>query len=268
MDYATHILLSGSIEQKLISPQHISFGPNRKMALPAQPGRDPKIKLSEKKIKFPRGHFHVTENKAIALHSFANHELLACEMMAAALLIFPHDTDELKRFKRGIISSLRDEQLHFQLYVQELNRLGYEFGDFPLNGFFWQQMGKMNTPAKYLSVMSLTFEAANLDFASHYEKIFRGCGDIQIADVLNRVLKDELSHVAFGVRYLNKWRENKTLWDYYLENLPWPITPARSKGKIFERELRLDASMSESFIDQLVAYESHFSITNRREWKH
>ena len=136
----------------------------------------------------------------MALHSFANHELLAIEMMAAALLIYPHEKEEQKRFKRGVLSALKDEQKHLGLYIARLNELGYEFGDFPLNDFFWRQMDKLKTPSQYAAVMALTFESANLDFAQFYAKIFRSFDDEKTASILDVVLKDELSHVGPGAR--------------------------------------------------------------------
>ncbi len=69
--------------------------------------------------------------------------------MAAAILIYPHHTEELKRFKKGIFKALQDEQLHFKLYVKRLNEIGHEFGDFPLNDFFWRQMGKLDSPSNF-----------------------------------------------------------------------------------------------------------------------
>ncbi len=267
-DFASQILMKGELSDKLVDPTRIIFDEyNSDFTLPKAPVRCDRITISTENIKFPRGHFHLKEKKAIALHSFANHELLACEMMAAALLLYPHDTDELIRFKRGIISTIKDEQKHLKLYIRELNKLGYEFGDFALNDFFWSYMSKLETPAQYTALMALTFEAANLDFAAYYEKIFRGLGEDDIANVLAEVLKDEISHVGFGVRYMNKWREDKDLWNYYQENLPWPMTPARAKGKVFERTPREKAGLDENFLEAIEQYKDDFSVTSRREWK-
>ena len=72
-----------------------------------------------------------------------------------------------------------------------MNDLGYEFGDFPLNQFFWKHMHQMKTPAEYLAIMALTFEAANLDFAHFYENVFREHGDIKSANILKVVYDDE-----------------------------------------------------------------------------
>lgn len=271
-EFANKILFGSTLEDKLIQPEKIEFDDDQKFCaevfnLPLKPARSEKIGFSHENIKFPKGHFHLREKQAIALHSFANHELLACEMMAAALLRYPHNTEELKRFKRGVINTIFDEQKHFKLYVQQLERIGYNFGDYPLNDFFWSYMKDLDTPEKYTAVMAMTFESANLDFATYYEKIFRDLGEVEIADVLLEVLKDEISHVGLGVRYLNKWRENRELWSYYLSQLPWPLTPARSKGQHFAYSPRVRAGMPKDFIQSQKNYKDEFKVTKRKEWK-
>lgn len=232
--------------------------------LPSLPGRKGKLAFSDNQLKFPKAtRLNEIDKKAMALHSFANHELLAIEMMAAALLIYPHHTEEDLRFKKGILTALKDEQKHLGLYIHRLNELGYGFGDFPLNDFFWRQMEKLKTPSQYVALMALTFEAANLDFAQYYAKIFRGFGDDKTAAVLETVLEDEISHVAFGSFWMKKWRADKNLWDYYLQSLPWPLTPARSRGIDFDPGLHSRAMGDEGFISSLVSYDDDFRITKR-----
>ncbi|MCO4754306.1 MAG: DUF455 family protein [Bacteriovoracaceae bacterium] len=268
VDFAREILFGSSLKSKLLDLDKISF---EKTAIPdlefTYPGRDKGIELSEQQMRFPKGHFHIDEKKAQALHSFANHELLAVEMMAAALIIYPHHTDELKRFKLGIFHALQDEQKHFKLYTNRLNEVGYAFGDFPLNDFFWKQMHKLKTPAQFCAVMSLTFEAANLDFAHFYEKVFRELGDNKTANILKVVYEDEISHVQLGARYLDRWKEDKDLWSYYNESLPWPLTPARSKGKLFVEEARRKARLDQEFINKVKGYKDDFRVTHRKDWK-
>ncbi len=267
-EYCRQILLGPEIEDKLLEIKDFEFAQmDLSFELPKLPARSERIKISDKNVKFPKGNFHERDKLARALHSFANHELLAIEMMTSALLLYPHDTDELKKFKRGVIASLKDEQKHFKLYVERLNELGYEFGDFALNDFFWNQMSKLKTPSQYLAVMSLTFEAANLDFAHFYQHLFKELGDDKTADILKIVLDDEISHVALGVTYLNKWKQDKRLWDYYNESLPFPLTPARAKGKHFIEHVRAKAKMDSLFIEKMKNYDDHFAITKRKEWK-
>lgn len=268
-DFAKQILFGETLTDKLFTADQVSFDDalNLLEKLPKSPARHKKIKMTEKNSRFPKGHFHLNDKKALALHSFANHELLAIEMMAAALLLYPHNTPEQIQFKKGVIGTLKDEQKHFSLYVERLHDLGYEFGDFDLNDYFWSQMSLLRTPAQYMSVMALTFEAANLDFAAYYRDQFLQVDDSKTAGILDVVLKDEISHVAFGANYLNRWRGDKKLQDYYYENLPGNLTPARAKGKFFLKDLREQARLDNEFISWIETYQDDFRVTQRKEWK-
>lgn len=262
-----HILYSPNLEDKLISLDHIHFdGPYpRDFILPKFPERNNKLSFSDKQLKFPKAQSLSSDNKkAQALNSFANHELLAIEMMASAILLYPNETEEDKRFKKGILKTLIDEQKHLSLYNERLHDLGYEFGDFPLNDFFWKQMPNLKTPKEYCAVMALTFEAANLDFALYYEKVFKNLDDEKSANIMKVIYEDEISHVRLGVNYLNRWRKDKSLWDYYLEVLPFPMTPERSRGIEFDEASRIEAKLDLEFIEKVKEYSSGFSVTKRK----
>lgn len=271
VDFAREILNGDSYKSKLFGLEEqnlkLEFSKSTEKTAFDQPSRQSKIALTDKQIKFPKGHFHKPEKMAIALNSFANHELLATEIMANMLLLFPQETDEQKRFKRGIFSALRDEQKHLKLYVERLNELGYELGDFPLNDYFWRQSKKITNESEYLSIMSITFEGANLDFAALYRDQFLKIEEFKTAEILEIVLKDEISHVAYGVQWLSKWKKDKSLWQYYLDNLPYPLTPARARGKTFNKVDRLKAKMDENFLSDLLNFDDQFSVTKRKEWK-
>jgi uncharacterized ferritin-like protein (DUF455 family) len=265
--FAQQVLLGESLENKLTT-FNFEWNTWEHFELPCLPGRSGRLSFSDKTFKFPKSaRLNENDKKAAALHSFANHELLAIEMMAAALLIYPHRSDEDIRFKKGILTALQDEQRHLSLYIGRLNELGYEFGDFPLNDYFWRQMEKLKTPSQYLAVMSLTFEAANLDFAQYYSNVFKSFGDFATAEILDSVLDDEISHVAFGAHWMKKWRDDKNLWDYYRSCLPHPLTPARSKGINFDHIIHAKAIGQEDFMLSLASYEDDYSITKRNSRK-
>ena len=262
-EYAETILLGESLPDKYLD---VSFDWSdwQEFTLPENPGRKDKIAFSTQKLTFPKAaRLGEADKKAMALHSFANHELLAIEMMAAALLIYPHKSEEDVRFKKGIVTALKDEQKHLGLYISRLNELGYEFGDFPLNDFFWRQMGKLKTASEYTAMMALTFEAANLDFAQYYASVFRSFGDLKTAAILDIVLEDEISHVAFGAHWMKRWRQDKSLWEYYLSTLPGPITPCRSRGINFDPKIHAKAMNDDDFIAALTNYDDNFNITKR-----
>lgn len=264
LEFCQNILLGENLNDKFLSTP-VEWTAYKEFELPKSPGRRGSLSFSEKRVKFPKAqNLNENDKKAMALHSFANHELLAIEMMASALLVYPHHTDEDIRFKKGILTALKDEQKHLGLYIDRINQLGYGFGDFPLNDFFWRQMEKLKTPAQYMAMMSLTFEAANLDFAQYYGAIFREFGDLVTAEIMDTVLEDEIAHVALGAHWMKKWRNDKTLWEYYRESLPWPLTPARSRGIGFDPSLHEKAMNDFDFIQSLKNYEDDFRITKRR----
>jgi uncharacterized ferritin-like protein (DUF455 family) len=272
MAWARLLLEGVSLQDKLTTiPLTAPLGAWAPYALPPTPGRGGKLAFSQERLKFPKGpQLGTPQGRSIAIHSFANHELLAIEMMAAALLIYPHREDDPAsiRMKRGLVSTIRDEQKHLGLYLQRLKDDGVEFGDYPLNDFFWRQMEKLPTPASFFALMSLTFESANLDFSLLYEKAFRELGDARTADLLRVVYEDEVTHVAHGAHCLGQWRGEKSLWDYYREVLPFPLTPARAKGAAYLPETRIAAGLDQDWVQRLGEFKDEFRVVNRRSWNH
>src|SRR5690606_11456242 len=121
--------------------------------------------------------------------------------------------------------------------LHRMGDFGVEFGDYPLNDYFWRQTPTLKTPERFYALMALTFESANLDFASQYADVFSEIGDEKSAHTMNIVLEDEIAHVARGARWLER-AGAKDLWLFYLENLPPLLSPNRAKGSLFKPELR------------------------------
>lgn len=263
------ILLEGStLEDKLIPLKNVEYEQStQEYSLPENPGRIERLKFNNEQVKFPRNtSFHLEDKRGLALHFFANHELLAIEMMAAALLIYPDSTPEMIPFKKGLIKTIQDEQKHLRLYMNRMKDFKMELGDFPLNDFFWRSMDKLKTPSHFYSAMALGFESANLDFALFYEQSFKDVEDFETAKIMRTVFEDEISHVALGAHWLNSWKGDRDLWSYFSSHLPGLMTPARSKGIHFNRESRVRAGLDESFITSLENYRDEFRVTNRKNW--
>ncbi len=268
LEWAHHLLSAPTLVDKLTPcPPQVPLGTwIADFTVPATPGRETRLAFSDRQTKFPKAvSLGQAGPRAQALHSFANHEMLAIEMMAAALLAYPHvEGEEGERWKRGLVSAIRDEQKHLALYVRRLRESGADFGDFPLNDFFWRQMPGLKTAASFFATMSLTFESANLDFALYYRDAFRAVGDDATADILQVVYDDELSHVALGATWLGRWRGDRALWDYYMSCLPFPLTPARARGIGYRPECRRAAQLPEDWIEALTSYVDPFPVTQRR----
>lgn len=133
-----------------------------------------------------------------------------------------------------------------------MEELGITLGDLPLYCHFWCHTPHLNSPLSYISVMSLTFEMANLDFAPMYGHSFKRYGDEASAALMKQILKDEISHVAFGWRWLQRFKESKTSdWKAWKEALSPLLTPKRARGFILYEDHRLQAGVSKRWIEEL-----------------
>ncbi len=261
------IVGGASLEDKLYPIEYTEFNVKSLRPLIVDPGRNKKIQFSHDQIKFPtKKKLLIDEGKALALHFFANHELLAIEMMALAILKYPLIGKKGDFFRKNIISTIKDEQKHFLLYTERMKEFGVEFGDYPVNNFFWKHIHECESIESFYAMMALTFESANLDFADYYGSLFSQIGDDKTSNILKKVLEDEIRHVSIGWNYLQSSKQNN-IWSYYLSLLPEKITPSRSKGSIFRPSLRKKAGMDEQFISELTHYKDGFKITNRKLWK-
>ena len=251
-EWATQILGADRLEDKLFCPEELTDLNPGTPQFWKEPFRPPGMgfKRHTKKEKLPAFHEHRNpDNRAICLHRFAGHELLAVEIMAHALVAFP---DASPRFRRGVANTLREEQEHVRLYIERMGELGLQFGDLPLYRHFWAHIPHLNSPIRYISAVSLTFEMANLDFAPLYGQSFARVGDEQSAALMIRILEDEISHVAFGWNWLKKFKApEKTEWEAWEESLPPLMTPKRARGFIVLEEHRKKAGIPQEWIDNL-----------------
>lgn len=251
-EWALRILSATSLEEKLLDPDTFTDNAPGVPLLFQNPSRPPGMHFQKhsRKEKIPGFHeHHNADKRAVCLHRFAGHELLAVEIMAQALLAFP---DAPPRFRKGVANTLKEEQGHVKLYMNRMAELGLTFGDLPLYRHFWTCVPHLTSPIRYVSMMSLTFEMANLDFAPLYGKSFSAAGDTASAALMDQILLDEISHVSFGWNWLKKLKkEEDTAWDVWKESLPPTIPLHRAKGHIFHEEHRKRAGLPDDWIEKL-----------------
>lgn len=250
-EWATRILSADTLEEKLLSPDLLTDntpGPRVFWDTPTRPSHM-HFQRHTKEQKLPKADQHdKIENRILCLHRFAGHELLAVEIMAYALLAFPSAP---KHFRRGVANTLKEEQEHVRLYVKRLKEMGCSFGDLPLYKHFWSYVPHLKNPIQYVSVMSLTFEMANLDFAPMYRESFAKHDDIASAILMDRILHDEIAHVSFGYQWLKKLKNaEESDWNTWRSSVPDALPLKRAKGFIFQEQFRRDASIPEDWINE------------------
>ena len=255
---AERVLFGQSLEEKLhVSPLELAdTGRHPAIATPDCPTRPSEMQLSESGVRasFP-GVNQLDQDKPRGemLHFLANHELLASELMALVLLKFPDAPDE---YRRGVYEAMREEQMHTLMYMRRMKDCGIEFGQLPLNSYFWRLVSPMKSPMEFVTKLNLTFEQANLDFSRHYAALFRQVGDNSTAAVLEKIYQDEIGHVGHGIKWLREWKDPKQSdWTTYCQGLELPFSASKAKGMApYNPEGRRAAGLDEEFISKLAVY--------------
>ena len=262
-EYCYHILLSNTLGEKLLPPPPdiIDFI-DLNLDVPVKPNREVRLSFSDQKSKIPRlEHFNQKINRALAIHHFANHELMAMELFAWAILSFQEIGFE---FRNDLFKTLKDEQRHLGLYVKRMNEMGIEFGDKPLNYIFWKFTPAMKSFESFTAIMSLSLEGANLDFATLYGKVFELHGDLESSKLMNIIYREEIAHVKRGLKVVHhKKIDTESDWDFYSKIIQHPFTPRRAKGYFYFPHTREKVGFSEEFIQKLGEYKDEFS--NRKK---
>lgn len=260
-EFAEIILFGTNItSDKLLNPNILTDDKiYQAIIAPKKPGRPKDLQFNEnlcaKKIPFPNRHqLEDEKQRGYVLHFFANHELLAMEIMALVLLLFP---EAPKKFRIGVAKTILEEQKHMKLYLKRMEQLNVNFGEIPVNDFFWNCLSKMKSPFDFVTKMSMTFEQANIDYSLFYKNLMIKINDFKTADILETVYQEEIGHVKHGVTWFNRWRDNsKTEWKSYVNALELPLSPSRAKGVIFDIAARRSAGLSNEYITELSVFSS------------
>jgi uncharacterized ferritin-like protein (DUF455 family) len=253
-EFASRILFATTLEEKLLPPSDITDeNPGAPLVTPAAPGRPAELKFKvtgAARDSFPgTRRLEQERERGRLLHFFANHELLAVELMALVLLRFP---DAPAAFRKGVLQTLKDEQEHTRLYLQRMKECGIHFGELPVSGYFWRSVSTMENPMDYVSSLCLTFEQANLDFARHYARGFEKVGDDVTAKLLEKIYRDEIGHVAYGLKWFRRWKNpGESDWEAFCRQLKFPLSPQRAKGITLNVAGRRAAGLEPQFIASL-----------------
>jgi len=257
-EFAERVLFATTLDEKLICPDQLTDErPGAAIIAPAAPGRPAVLQFKPHgtggKSEFPGLHqLEQKSERGKLLHFFANHELLATELMALVLLKFP---DAPAAFRRGLLQTLKDEQEHTRLYLKRMQACGIAFGELPVSGFFWRCVSPMESPIDYVASLCLTFEQANLDFARHFARSFATVGDADTAKLLEKIYRDEIGHVAYGLKWFRRWKNpGESDWEAFCRTLKFPLSPQRAKGFSLNVAGRRAAGLDAHFIAELNVY--------------
>lgn len=267
---AERVLFGSSLEEKLAPGPRVAgdAAPGTAIAVPAGPVRPAGLAISERGVRgrFPGlNRLDDDRERGRLMHFLANHELLAAELMALVLLRFPDAPEE---YRRGVYEAMREEQVHTRLYLRRMRECGIEFGELPLNDYFWRLISEVRSPLEFVTRLNLTFEQANLDFSRHYAGKFHEVGDHATAAVLEKIYRDEIGHVGHGVKWFRRWKQgDRSDWKAFCDLQSFPLSPVRAKGQApFNAEGRRLAGLDEDFIRHLECFEQSRGRTPVVAW--
>lgn len=235
--------------------------PARRMA---RPGRGPEfVVASHGERSTGKSKLRSDERRARLVHTFLHHELQAAELMAWAVLAFPSTPTA---FRRGLLRVMADEIRHMGLYRADLARRGVAVGGFPVRDWFWERVPSCPDPASFVATMGIGFEGGNLDHASRFAERFRAAGDLEGAAIQERVMREEVAHVRFAVRWFRAFADGAAPGDEgsvveaepldfarWRAALPAPLSPLVMRGDPIAREARARAGLDAAFVEALVA---------------
>ncbi|MGH8191136.1 MAG: ferritin-like domain-containing protein [Rhodanobacteraceae bacterium] len=167
----------------------------------AAPGRPAKPRLVMPR-DLPRRGLGNEAGRAALVHAVAHIEFNAINLAWDAVYRFRGMPDN---YYRDWISIARDEARHFTMLSARLAELGHAYGDFDAHNGLWEMAVK--TADSCLARMALVprvLEARGLDVTPGMISRLRSAGDHATADILEVILREEVSHVAAGTRWF-RW---------------------------------------------------------------
>jgi uncharacterized ferritin-like protein (DUF455 family) len=246
-------VLSSALDYKLAPPPFTSVVAEAPcLPPPGVPGRPPELRVTWAKYKAPRSAHALMDQRKRAqlLHTFFHHELQAAELLCWAVLRFPETPPA---FRKGLLHICLDEIRHMNAYAQRLTELGFPLGSFEVRDWFWERAPAASTPAAFVALMGLGFEAGNLDHARRFAQMLRDAGDETSAALQERVGDEEVAHVAFGAHWFRELTGGLG-FDAWRHALPAPLSPMVMRGSPLDRTRRAQAGLDTDFLDALEAW--------------
>jgi uncharacterized ferritin-like protein (DUF455 family) len=163
-----------------------------------RPGREPRPRLVHPRDVPNRG-TGSDEGRAALLHAIAHIELNAIDLALDAAWRF----DGMPRqWYLDWAAVAAEEAIHFGLLADELERRGFAYGDFDAHDGLWEMATKTRGDAlARCALVPRLMEARGLDVTPLIQRRLAQAGDDAAVAILQRILDDEVGHVAIG----NRW---------------------------------------------------------------
>lgn len=151
--------------------------------------------------RMPRRGKGGSERGRVALwHSLAHIEFVAIDLALDMAGRFGAEMGPA--FVSDFLAVAADEAMHFALLERKLRALGSRYGALPAHAGLWEAAeATAHDVAARLAVVPMVLEARGLDVTPATLERVRAQGDNHGARLLQRILDDEIRHVAIGTRH-------------------------------------------------------------------
>ena len=214
---ARHVLDSGRVEDKIDVTRRMSdLWRNRRIVrgladgAPNPPARpDAPVLLAPKHM--PKRTYAGQAGRIALVHALAHIELNAIDL-ACDIVCRPWGVDLPDEFYDDWVQVALDEADHFEALQAILQSWGASYGDLPAHTGLWQSADKTaGDLLARLAVVPMTLEARGLDTTPNGIVKLRHHDDHATADALEIIYRDEIRHVAAGVRWFRHVTDLKGL---------------------------------------------------------
>jgi uncharacterized ferritin-like protein (DUF455 family) len=169
--------------------------PDRPELLP--PGRMPK-----------RGKGGSERSRLAMVHALAHIEFVAIDL--AFDMVARFGADFPAEFASDWLRVGADEAMHFALLARRLEELGSHYGALPAHDGLWEAAQKTAHDAlARIAIVPMVLEARALDITPGTIIRFRAFDDERTARMLERIVDDEVRHVAAGTKWF-LWATNRS----------------------------------------------------------
>ena len=168
--------------------------------LPVQPGRpDKPLLLSPREM--PKRKAGSQTGLVALIHALVHIELNAIDM-AFDLIARWSDSSLPVEFLDEALKIGVEEAQHFEMINAHLEELGVCYGDLPAHGNLWDAVIQTSHGLlARLAIVPLVLEARGLDVSPRMIAQVRAQGELKIASTMDIIYRDEITHVAFGVKW-------------------------------------------------------------------
>jgi uncharacterized ferritin-like protein (DUF455 family) len=169
-------------------------------AMPDAPGRPDRPELMAPRHMPRRGRGQSLKGRIALFHALAHIEFVAIDLALDMAGRFGGEMGPA--FVGDFLAVAADEAMHFALLDRHLRGMGSHYGLLPAHGGLWSAAhDTRHDVAARLAVVPMLLEARGLDVTPRTIERVLQAGDSRGARILERILDDEIRHVAVGAKH-------------------------------------------------------------------